>query len=88
MELAIENVTKVYGSKQVLHGINLKLKSGILGLLGPNGAGKSTLMRMLATIEKPSGGTITWNGMDIAKNPDQLRFGLGYLPKTLGFILI
>ncbi|MEK8127724.1 ABC transporter ATP-binding protein [Paenibacillus filicis] len=84
MELIIDNVTKAYGSKQVLHGIQLKLTPGILGLLGPNGAGKSTLMRMLATIEKPTGGTITWNGVDIAKNPDQLRFELGYLPQDFG----
>lgn len=69
MELQIEQVSKSYGAKQALSGITLKLKQGVTGLLGPNGAGKSTLMRMLATIEKPGQGSIKWNGVDIAKQP-------------------
>jgi ABC-type multidrug transport system ATPase subunit len=56
----------------------------VLGLLGPNGAGKSTLMRILATITKATTGVITWNGMDIAKSPDDLRAVLGYLPQDFG----
>lgn len=74
----------MYGSKQALNRVTLHLKPGILGLLGPNGAGKSTLMRMLVTIEKPTQGTITWNGIDIASNPDALRADLGYLPQDFG----
>lgn len=84
MELHVEHVTKSYGSKQALADMTLKLKPGVLGLLGPNGAGKSTLMRMLATIEKPSSGTISWNGVDIARHPDRLRTELGYLPQDFG----
>ncbi|MGP7816115.1 ABC transporter ATP-binding protein [Niallia sp. 01092] len=84
MELSIQKVTKSYGSKQALKNLTLNLKSGVMGLLGPNGAGKSTLMRMLATIEKPSSGTIMWNGTDITKNPDLLRRELGYLPQDFG----
>jgi len=63
---------------------NLKLTPGILGLLGPNGAGKSTLMRMLATITKPTQGTILWNGTDVVKDPEPLRSVLGYLPQDFG----
>ncbi|GAA0133849.1 ABC transporter ATP-binding protein [Paenibacillus sp. YSY-4.3] len=84
MELKIEHVTKSYGSKQALNQVTLHLKPGILGLLGPNGAGKSTLMRMLSTIEKPTSGVITWNGVDIAQHPDVLRTELGYLPQDFG----
>lgn len=84
MELNMERVTKVYGSEQVLHSITINIKSGILGLLGPNGAGKSTLMRLLATIEKPTQGTISWNGVDIVKEPNYLRSELGYLPQDFG----
>src|SRR5687767_12445835 len=54
-----------------VHGVSLALGPGILGLLGPNGAGKSTLMRVLATLAKPTGGRITWNGADIARDPDR-----------------
>lgn len=84
MQLDIQRVSKNYGSKQALQDVSLRLKPGVLGLLGPNGAGKSTLMRMLATIEKPSEGTIFWNGVDITKDPNLLRRELGYLPQDFG----
>ncbi|OEH94414.1 ABC transporter ATP-binding protein [Bacillus solimangrovi] len=84
MELTIQQVSKNYGQKQALQNVTLDLKPGVLGLLGPNGAGKSTLMRMLSTIEKPSSGTILWNGVDIAQNPNYLRKELGYLPQDFG----
>jgi ABC-type multidrug transport system ATPase subunit len=85
MQLMIENVSKVYGGKvQALAGFSLTLGPGVLGLLGPNGAGKSTLMRILATVTKPTGGRVVWNGSDIAKEPDTLRAVLGYLPQDFG----
>jgi ABC-2 type transport system ATP-binding protein len=67
-----------------LKDFSLEVQPGVLGLLGPNGAGKSTFMRMLATITKPTAGTITWDGTDIAKSPDTLRAVLGYLPQDFG----
>lgn len=84
MELTMDHVNKTYGSKQALRDMSLHLKPGVLGLLGPNGAGKSTLMRILATIEKPTKGTVSWNNIDIAKSPDKLRSELGYLPQDFG----
>jgi ABC-type multidrug transport system ATPase subunit len=78
------NLSKAYKGVQVLQDFNLTLTPGILGLLGPNGAGKSTLMRMLATITRPTAGTILWNGQDVVKNPEALRSVLGYLPQDFG----
>ena len=78
------NLSKTYKGVQALIDFNLTLTPGILGLLGPNGAGKSTLMRMLATITKPTEGTILWNGRDIVKDPEVLRSVLGYLPQDFG----
>ena len=78
------NLSKAYKGVQALSEFNLKLTPGILGLLGPNGAGKSTLMRMLATITRPTAGTVKWNGVDIVKSPDTLRSVLGYLPQDFG----
>jgi ABC-type multidrug transport system ATPase subunit len=67
-----------------LEGVGLDLGPGVLGLLGPNGAGKSTLMRVLATITRPSAGTVRWNGTDIVREPEALRRALGYLPQDFG----
>ena len=85
MHLTVDNLGKQY--KRDFWGLknfSLEIKPGILGLLGPNGAGKSTFMRMLATITKPTDGTISWNGTDIVKSPDTLRDVLGYLPQDFG----
>src|SRR5512134_1256229 len=78
------NLSKTYKGVLALQDFNLQLTPGILGLLGPNGAGKSTLMRMLATITKPTQGTILWNGRDVVKDPEALRSVLGYLPQDFG----
>ncbi len=85
MELKISQLGKQYRRDfWGLKDFSLEVQPGVLGLLGPNGAGKSTFMRMLATITKPSAGTITWDGTDIAKSPDTLRAVLGYLPQDFG----
>lgn len=85
MKLVIDNVSKRYGSKVLaLRGFSLELKPGVLGLLGPNGAGKTTLMSILATITRASEGRVTWNGTDLAANPDAIRSVLGYLPQDFG----
>ena len=85
MNLSIKNVSKQYRRDfWGLRDFSLELGAGVLGLLGPNGAGKSTLMRILATITDKTGGAVTWNGVDIAKHPDNLRQVLGYLPQDFG----
>ncbi len=85
MKLTIENLSKQYRRDFFgLKDFSLELTPGIIGLLGPNGAGKSTLMRILATINQPTSGTVQWNGTDIVKTPDTLRATLGYLPQDFG----
>jgi ABC-type multidrug transport system ATPase subunit len=85
MQLLIASVGKQYRRDfWGLRDFSLELGSGVLGLLGPNGAGKSTLMRILATITQATEGKITWNGIDIAHKPDELRPVLGYLPQDFG----
>ena len=59
----LTNVTKAYGNKIVLDAINLKIHEGeILALLGPNGSGKTTILKILAFIENPSSGEVTFQG--------------------------
>ena len=85
MQLVIDNVSKHYrGGVWGLRDFSLTLGPGVLGLLGPNGAGKSTLMRILATITQATSGTVTWEGVNIARAPDTLRATLGYLPQDFG----
>jgi len=85
MKLRISNLGKQYRRDfWGLQEFSLDVQPGILGLLGPNGAGKSTFMRMLATITKPTEGSIHWNDVDIVKSPDAMRTVLGYLPQDFG----
>ncbi|MBN2181304.1 MAG: ATP-binding cassette domain-containing protein [Sedimentisphaerales bacterium] len=56
----------------------------ILGLLGPNGAGKTTLLRMLSTALKPSAGTANIDGVDLVKNPLEVRKIIGFLSDNTG----
>jgi len=85
MVMNIQNVSKQYNKKTWgLRDFTLEIGPGVLGLLGPNGAGKSTLMRILVTITKATTGSVTWNGIDIAKSPNNLRAVLGYLPQDFG----
>ncbi|MGD8406549.1 MAG: ABC transporter ATP-binding protein [Anaerolineales bacterium] len=85
LALSIQGIGKQYRTKNWgLRDFTLEIGPGVLGLLGPNGAGKSTLMRILATITKATSGSVTWNGVDIAKSPNHLRAVLGYLPQDFG----
>jgi len=83
MELVIDRVTKQYQSKIAVDRISLKLHKGVYGLLGANGAGKTTLMRMLCGILRPTGGTITLDGVDVSE--ERYRAVLGYLPQDFGY---
>jgi len=82
--LEIDGIAKRYRDVEALHPITLTLEPGITGLLGPNGAGKSTLMRILATVTRPSSGSLRWNGADVLRKPDDVRRSLGYLPQDAG----
>ena len=85
MKLTIDQVSKRYGANTLaLQDFSLDFNSGVLGLLGPNGAGKTTLMSILATITRPTSGAISWNGTDLAADPNAIRSVLGYLPQDFG----
>ncbi|RYF21192.1 MAG: ABC transporter ATP-binding protein [Flavobacteriales bacterium] len=85
MALTINNLSKQYNAqKTALSSYSLTINKGVLGLIGPNGAGKSTLMKIIATISKPTSGSIHLDGVDIVENPNAIRKVLGYLPQDFG----
>lgn len=83
--LHINQLHKTYpDGTAALRGLDLNASCGIFGLLGPNGAGKSSLMRTIATLQQPDSGQISFNGVDVFAEPQQLRRQLGYLPQEFG----
>src|SRR5471032_2619393 len=83
--LRVEGVSKRFrGGNYGVRDLSLSIGGGVLGLLGPNGAGKTTLMQMIATITRPTAGTIRFDGVDVARDPDAIRRRLGYLPQDFG----
>lgn len=81
MGLELKDVCKVFGDKEAVHKINLKLDNpGVYGLLGTNGAGKTTTIRMILGIIKKTSGTITWNGKEVTRE----NVNFGYLPEERG----
>ena len=76
--IEVNGLTKSFGNKRVLAGIDFKVKKGDhLTIFGPNGAGKTTLIKLLSTMSKPSGGSARLDGADIRKAPEQIRYKLG-----------
>jgi ABC-type multidrug transport system ATPase subunit len=85
MILEIKDLSKTYGNGvQALKNVNLEIGKGMFGLLGQNGAGKSTLMRTIATLQDADSGSIVFKGIDVIKQPNELRKELGYLPQEFG----
>ncbi len=83
--LQITNLSKTYpNGVKALSDVTLNISHGMFGLLGPNGAGKSTLMRTIATLQDADTGTITFNGIDVQTQKQELRKTLGYLPQEFG----
>ncbi len=79
--IAVEGLTKRYGSVHALEDVSLEVRSGeIFGFLGPNGAGKSTLIRLLLGYLHPTAGRASVLGMDIVRDSVAIRARTGYLP--------
>ena len=63
----IKDVTKNYGNLEVLRGVNLHINRGeVISIVGPSGAGKTTLLQLIGTLDKPTAGSILFNGQELA----------------------
>ena len=81
----IKNITKSFGSLQVLKGINLHINKGeVVSIVGPSGAGKTTLLQIIGTLDSPDSGDITIDGIDVRKlNQKKLA---DFRNKHIGFV--
>ena len=82
--LRTHDLTKSYGGRTVVRGVNLDVASGeIVGLLGPNGAGKTTTFYMTVGLTAPDSGRVELDGHDVTDDPMYIRArkGIGYLPQ-------
>ena len=76
--VAVQRLTKRYGAQTALDSVNLSLdRNERLAVLGPNGAGKTTLIAVLATLVRPSAGTLRVMGYDSAEAPNEVRRRIG-----------
>ena len=75
--LSLKNLSKRFDKTQAVADVSLAVERGeFFGLLGPSGCGKTTTLRMIAGLEKPDSGSITFDGQDITNLPAERR-GLG-----------
>ena len=82
--LEARGLRKSYGSRTVVDGVRLSVRSGeVVGLLGPNGAGKTTSFYMIVGLVRADGGEITIEGRRVERMPihQRSRLGLSYLPQ-------
>ncbi len=82
--LHTKDLTKSYGGRTVVRGVNLEIASGeVVGLLGPNGAGKTTTFSMVVGLTSPESGRVLLDGADVTEDPMYIRArkGIGYLPQ-------
>lgn len=82
MSIYVQGLTRIFEEQVAVDRISFEIKPGnIVGFLGPNGAGKSTTMKMLTTFLPPTAGKAEICGIDILRQPQEVRRHVGYLPE-------
>lgn len=80
--IEVKNLTKKYGDHFAVEDLSFRVERGqIYGFLGPNGAGKSTTMNIMTGYLAPTAGSVTINGFDVMKEPEEAKKCIGYLPE-------
>jgi ABC-2 type transport system ATP-binding protein len=81
--IEVKGLTKYYGEHPAIHDLNFAIDKGeVIGFLGLNGAGKTTTLKVLGCVLLPTAGQVTVDGIDIARDPHEIRRRIGFLPDT------
>lgn len=82
--ISVEGITKKFGKITAVDEVSFDVDEGdFFGFLGPNGAGKTTLIRMLTTLQRPTGGKASVASFDIAREPAEVRRHIGVVPQAM-----
>ncbi|HWI51363.1 MAG TPA: ABC transporter ATP-binding protein [Symbiobacteriaceae bacterium] len=83
--LKVDGLQKRFGTFAAVSEMSFALEPGsIYGFVGPNGAGKTTTMKMIATLLKPTAGSVFIGDMDVTRDPALARQHMGYMPDFFG----
>ncbi len=77
--VTLSDVSLSFGERQVLREISVDLTEHRIGIVGANGSGKSSLVRLINALVRPSAGTVTVDGLDVARHTRQVRAKVGFL---------
>ncbi|MDP6424458.1 MAG: ATP-binding cassette domain-containing protein, partial [Planctomycetota bacterium] len=78
----VRDLTVRYGDDTAVDGLSFEVAAGeVLALLGPNGSGKSSTVRCVVGIQTPQHGTIHIAGHDVARQAQQAKAAIGYVPE-------
>jgi len=83
--IRVEGLVRYFGTFCAVRDLSFEVNAGeVVGFIGANGAGKTTTMRMMATLDVPTDGTIEIGGSDVMNHPEQVRGILGWMPDYFG----
>src|SRR5579862_6048008 len=84
--IVADHLTKSFGDLVAVRDVSFAVQEGeVFAFLGPNGAGKTTTIKMLTTLLRPTGGTVTVDGLDPVRHPNEVRkrFGIVFQDPSL-----
>jgi ABC-2 type transport system ATP-binding protein len=83
--IRVKDVSKKFGSLTAVSEVSFAVQSGeMCGLVGSDGAGKTSLLRMIATMIRPTAGSIHLQGLDVVHQKDKVKGLIGYMPQRFG----
>jgi len=83
--IVVEDLQRSFGKLQAVQGVSFSIGHGkVVGFVGANGAGKTTTMRILATLDYPSSGSVKIGGHNVVHYPTKVRRLLGWMPDSFG----